>query len=133
MSFSTLRSFAMVVSIFAISFFVSGCVTLFKQIDAGEDAIEKALNIEEDDEKSGSVHLPKESQARKEIEYGTVSEEAMDSAVAVTGEVLADANEQTHVTTAVTGLVTNVAGQGRRQSDGWNSVAQYQKHRHSAG
>jgi membrane fusion protein, heavy metal efflux system len=106
MSRPTVSSFAWV-SVFAISCFVSGCGSLLKQIDAGEDAIESALHMD-DDEKSGSLHLPRESQAKKDIEYGMVVEEAVDSAVAVTGEVLADANKQTHVTTPVTGLVTCV-------------------------
>jgi len=54
------------------------------------------------------IHLSDDAQKESQIEYATAQEEPVDSAVKVTGEVLADANLQTHVTTPVTGRVTEV-------------------------
>jgi multidrug efflux pump subunit AcrA (membrane-fusion protein) len=54
------------------------------------------------------IHLSDDAQKESGLQYSTASDESLDSEVKVTGEVLADANLQTHVTTPVTGRVTEV-------------------------
>ncbi|HEY9773636.1 MAG TPA: efflux RND transporter periplasmic adaptor subunit [Planktothrix sp.] len=54
------------------------------------------------------IRLSAEAQNEAGIQYGYAEERQLDSAVKVTGEVLANADLQTHVTTPVTGRVTDV-------------------------
>jgi cobalt-zinc-cadmium efflux system membrane fusion protein len=54
------------------------------------------------------VHVPKEAAAIECVMLDAVRARPLDVSVIVTGEVLANANTQTHVTTPVTGRVTKI-------------------------
>ncbi|HEY9683914.1 MAG TPA: efflux RND transporter periplasmic adaptor subunit [Oculatellaceae cyanobacterium] len=54
------------------------------------------------------VHVPKEAAAIEGVTLDSVVERPLEVSVTVTGEVLANANTQTHVTTPVTGRVTKI-------------------------
>ncbi|SRR5579875_109322 len=54
------------------------------------------------------VHLPKDAERQAGVALADVEDRTLDISVSVTGEVLANANTQTHVTTPVTGRVTEI-------------------------
>jgi len=54
------------------------------------------------------IKLPKDAEKEAGIAVDTVVDRNLEMEVTVTGEVLADANTQTHVTTPVTGRVTEI-------------------------
>jgi len=56
------------------------------------------------------VHLSKDAERDAAVTIGEVRYRVLDISVTVTGEVLANANTQTHVTTPVTGRITKILG-----------------------
>lgn len=54
------------------------------------------------------VHMTKDAEHEATLGYGEALDRKLDMNVTVTGEVLANANTQTHVTTPVTGRVTKI-------------------------
>jgi membrane fusion protein, heavy metal efflux system len=54
------------------------------------------------------VHLPKDAERDAGVTFDEARHRTLDTSVTVTGEVLANANTQAHVTTPVTGRVTKI-------------------------
>jgi len=70
-----------------------------KQSEAKTDPVRKDDHL---------VHLPKDAEKQAGITYDEAKQRTLDVSVNVTGEVLANANTQTHVTTPVTGRITEI-------------------------
>jgi cobalt-zinc-cadmium efflux system membrane fusion protein len=65
------------------------------------------------------IHLPKDAERDAGVTFDQARNRTLDISVTVTGEVLANANTQTHVTTPVTGRITKIlVSIGDHASDG---------------
>jgi membrane fusion protein, heavy metal efflux system len=93
-----------------LSAFLSGCSESgSKEQSAPETKAQKdAAAQQADDRARRIVHVPKEAVQVDNVGLGDVRSRKLDVSVVVTGEVLANANLQTHVTTPVTGRITKI-------------------------
>jgi cobalt-zinc-cadmium efflux system membrane fusion protein len=93
-----------------LSAFLSGCSESgTKELSVPETKAQKdAAAQQADDRARRIVHVPKEAVQLDDVGLGDVRSRKLDVSVVVTGEVLANANLQTHVTTPVTGRVTKI-------------------------
>jgi cobalt-zinc-cadmium efflux system membrane fusion protein len=71
--------------------------------------VKTAAELQQADDKARRiVHVPEQAVKVDDVTLGDVCSRKLDVSVVVTGEVLANANLQTHVTTPVTGRVTKI-------------------------
>ena len=110
--FAKLKKFP--VALIALSLFVSATLTgCSSSEEAAPDPLaakkQTAEEAKASDERAHHiVRVPKEAVAVDGVQLDDVRDRKLDVSVVVTGEVLANANTQTHVTTAVTGRVTKI-------------------------
>jgi cobalt-zinc-cadmium efflux system membrane fusion protein len=93
-----------------LSALLSGC-TQSESSDSSEPTtkVKTAAELQQADDKARRiVHVPEQAVKVDDVTLGDVCSRKLDVSVVVTGEVLANANLQTHVTTPVTGRVTKI-------------------------
>ncbi len=87
---------------------ISGC-TQSESTESTATIPDKAIEAQRAADRARRiVHIPKEAVQIDDVNLGEVCSRKLDVSVVVTGEVLANANLQTHVTTPVTGRVTKI-------------------------
>jgi cobalt-zinc-cadmium efflux system membrane fusion protein len=106
----TCETAALVVVTCFLSAVLSGCSqSESNELTPAETKAKAAVDAQlADDRARRIVHVPKEAVQVDNVSLGDVRLRKLDVSVVVTGEVLANSNLQTHVTTPVTGRVTKI-------------------------